>query len=81
VLSARLQFGRCAVAKFFDKALDLLKANQKLFSAFAEHRIGFDQAQEVRRYGLRSAYKLITQYYTLFEQNKVAKTVFDLESS
>jgi hypothetical protein len=42
-----MQFGRCAVNKFFDKALDLLRQNQDLFSTFVEHKIGFDQADEV----------------------------------
>ncbi|RSH82824.1 hypothetical protein EHS25_005814 [Saitozyma podzolica] len=57
----RFQFGRCSVRKFYPMALEILKANIPLFEGFVEHRIALDDAEE---------------YYRLFEQNKVAKTIF-----
>ncbi|ORX34455.1 chaperonin 10-like protein [Kockovaella imperatae] len=57
----RLQFGRCSVRTYYPYALEILRQNQELFSTFIEHKVSLDQAQE---------------YYTLFEQNKIAKTVF-----
>ncbi|BEJ07923.1 hypothetical protein CcaverHIS641_0500080 [Cutaneotrichosporon cavernicola] len=57
----RLQFGRCSVKTFFPYALQVLQDNRELFKTFVEHRISFDETEE---------------FYKLFEQNKVAKTVF-----
>jgi threonine dehydrogenase-like Zn-dependent dehydrogenase len=62
--SLRFQFGRCSVATFFPYALQVLRDNQDLFMSFVENRISFDQTEE---------------FYKLFEQNKVAKTVFVVE--
>ncbi|WVQ84960.1 hypothetical protein IAT38_007124 [Cryptococcus sp. DSM 104549] len=57
----KFQFGRCSVRTFYSAALEVLMANQELFKGFIEHKVGFSQAEE---------------YYELFEQNKIAKTVF-----
>ena len=75
--SLRLQFGRCSVRTYYASALEILRANQELFSTFIEHKVSMDQAEEVswtlhtRRIALTEL-----QYYTLFEQNKIAKTIF-----
>ncbi|KAL7423837.1 hypothetical protein Q5752_001421 [Cryptotrichosporon argae] len=57
----RFQFGRCSVRRFFPLALEVLRANLDLFADFIEHRVDLGEAEE---------------YYRLFEQNKIAKTVF-----
>jgi threonine dehydrogenase-like Zn-dependent dehydrogenase len=49
------------VHTFTPPAMQVLRDNQDLFSNFIEHQVGLDKAEE---------------YYTLFEQNKIAKTVF-----
>ncbi|WVR04915.1 hypothetical protein IAU60_001927 [Kwoniella sp. DSM 27419] len=54
-------FGRCSVNRFFPAAIKVLQANKELFAGFIQHRIRFDQAEE---------------YYALFNEGKVAKTVF-----
>ncbi|KIR32181.1 alcohol dehydrogenase [Cryptococcus deuterogattii MMRL2647] len=59
--NVRLQFGRCSVRHFYPAALEVLVSNQDLFMSFIEHKVNFSQAEE---------------YYTLFEQGKVSKTVF-----
>ncbi|KAK1921903.1 chaperonin 10-like protein [Papiliotrema laurentii] len=60
----RMQFGRCSVPKFFDEAFKILLANRDLFSSFVENKIRLEQAAE---------------FYPLFEQNKVAKTIFVMD--
>jgi hypothetical protein len=61
-------------------ALEILKANIPLFEGFVEHRIALDDAEEVSATSevyADYAYVLMRrQYYRLFEQNKVAKTIF-----
>lgn len=59
--NVRLQFGRCSVRHFYPAALEVLMNNQELFKGFIEYKVGFSQAEE---------------YYTLFEQGKISKTVF-----
>lgn len=56
-----MQFGRCPVHTFTPAALQVLRDHQELFSAFIEHTVPVEEAEE---------------YYKLFEQNKIAKTVF-----
>jgi hypothetical protein len=59
-------------------ALEILKANIPLFEGFVEHRIALDDAEEVSATSqVYADYVLMRrQYYRLFEQNKVAKTIF-----
>ena len=45
--SLRLQFGRCSVRTYYAPALEILRANQQLFSTFIEHKVSLDQAEEV----------------------------------
>ncbi|TXT11080.1 hypothetical protein VHUM_01831 [Vanrija humicola] len=59
--NARLQFGRCSVRTFFPHAANVLRDNLELFKSFVENKVDLDEAEK---------------YYELFEQNKVAKTVF-----
>lgn len=61
--NVRMQFGRCSVRTFFPAALNVLKDNLELFKSFVENKVDLDEAPE---------------YYKLFEQGKVAKTVFDM---
>lgn len=68
-----MQFGRCSVQSFFPKALALLRDNQELFSSFIENYIELDEAPKVSE---RDSDLANSQYYKLFEQNKVAKTAF-----
>lgn len=62
--NVRAQFGRCSVRTFFPAALNVLKANLELFKSFVENKVDLDEAEE---------------YYRLFEQGKVAKTVFVMQ--
>lgn len=59
-------------------ALEILKANIPLFEGFVEHRIALDDAEEVSATSEVYADFVLMwrQYYRLFEQNKVAKTIF-----
>jgi hypothetical protein len=59
-------------------ALEILKANIPLFEGFVEHRIVLDDAEEVSAASELYADSVLMrrQYYRLFEQNKVAKTIF-----
>jgi Zn-dependent alcohol dehydrogenase len=56
-----MQFGRCNVRQFIPLAAKVLQQNQELFSGFITHRVRLDQAAE---------------YYALFNDGKVGKTVF-----
>lgn len=70
--NVRMQFGRCSVRHFFPCALNVLKANLDLFRGFVENKVDLKDAEKVRH----PLEMTNTQYYALFEQGKVAKTVF-----
>jgi hypothetical protein len=76
--SIRMQFGRCSVPKFFDEAFKILLANRDLFSSFVENKIRLEQAAEVSD-AVRVSLAESAQFYPLFEQNKVAKTIFVMD--
>ncbi|GMK57459.1 hypothetical protein CspeluHIS016_0402930 [Cutaneotrichosporon spelunceum] len=57
----RFQWGQCSVPTYFPGAMEVLRDNKELFSHFIEKKIDFSEAEE---------------YYTLFEKNKIGKTVF-----
>jgi threonine dehydrogenase-like Zn-dependent dehydrogenase len=62
--NVRMQFGRCSVRTFFPLALDVLKNNLALFTSFVEHKVGLEDAEE---------------YYKLFNEGKINKTVFVMD--
>jgi threonine dehydrogenase-like Zn-dependent dehydrogenase len=60
----RLQFGRCPVRAYFEPALKMVADNVEIFKTFVQHSVPLDKAVE---------------YYDLFHQRKVRKTVFTFD--
>jgi threonine dehydrogenase-like Zn-dependent dehydrogenase len=57
----RFQFGRCPVRTYFEPALKMVADNVEIFKTFVQHSVPIDKAVE---------------YYDLFHNRKVRKTVF-----
>jgi len=43
-----MQFGRCSVRTFYPPALEVLRNHLDIFSSFVEHKVGIEEAEEVR---------------------------------
>lgn len=43
-----MQFGRCSVRTFYPPALEILRNHLEIFSSFVEHKVGIEEAEEVR---------------------------------
>jgi hypothetical protein len=52
--SIRMQFGRCSVRTFYPLALEVLRNHLDIFSSFVEHKVGIDEAAEVRLFQFSS---------------------------
>ena len=58
----------------------VLRSNQNLFETFVENKIQFDEAGKVECIAYeRESQANIGQFYQLFSDNKVAKTVIEME--
>ena len=44
-----MQFGRCSVRTFYPPALEVLRDHLDIFSSFVEHKVGIEEAEEVRQ--------------------------------